>query len=317
MEYSADRLFHIYAKEWVDTYKLNDVRKVTVNKYYANIRYLKEFYPELKCGDLTSAVWQRVVDDYARERTIQTVRDFHSQFKAMLRDLVYEDVIPRDPTHRVKMWGGIKYIGKEKFLSLHEVKDLISVLNLNVKNTRFLNQRIMDWMIYVALKTGLRFSEIIAITPSDVDINNRTITVNKTWNYKTKEGGYDYPKSRHSVRTVDIDPTCAFLLNKYITDMNVQPGVPLFLNPQGRVFNSTINDHLSKQCKLAGVPAISFHSLRHTYASLLIANGVSVLQTSKWLGHADTVVTQRVYTHVTEELNSKDIDGKDTIFRGF
>ena len=72
------------------------------------------------------------------------------------------------------------------------------------------------------------------------------------------------------------------------------------------VYNSTINVKLIEWCEKAGVPRISFHGLRHTHASLLIANGVSIQSVADRLGHADTTTTQKVYIHLLKKLKAKD-----------
>ena len=85
------------------------------------------------------------------------------------------------------------------FLSLfeEEVKLLIADLDLG-------NEFNYDWMIYLALKTGLRFSEVAGLTVNDFDFENFVIHVNKTWNYKYG-GGFVLTKNESSVRDVKID----------------------------------------------------------------------------------------------------------------
>lgn len=63
---------------------------------------------------------------------------------------------------------------------------------------------------------------------------------------------------------------------------------------------------MAKHCKNQDIPIISIHGLRHTHASVLLANGVSVASLSKRLGHADITTTQKVYVHVIQELEDRD-----------
>lgn len=83
---------------------------------------------------------------------------------------------------------------------------------------------------------------------------------------------------------------------------------PVFVPHHKRVFNSTINGLLEKYCYKLDIPTISIHGLRHTHASLLLYEGVSVASVAKRLGHANTTTTQETYLHIIEELENKDND---------
>ena len=71
-------------------------------------------------------------------------------------------------------------------------------------------------------------------------------------------------------------------------------------------YNSMINYYLTKACKKACVPRITFHGLRHTHASYLIAQGVSIQSVANRLGHADTTTTQQTYIHLLKKLEMQD-----------
>lgn len=312
MEYKKNDYFYVYATNWIEMFKKNEIRKTTYQKYEVNIKFIRENFPNLKNKQISRVTWQKVINKYAEKRTYQTVKDFHNQFKAMLRDLVHEGVIDKDPTHRIVVHSKNVHVGKDKFLSLHECKKLLEQLNLGV-DTNGKIKHPNDWSMYIALKTGLRFSEVIALTPSDVDFKNNVINVDKTWNYKEKQGVFSKPKSKTSTRKVPIDPTASFMIKQLIKQTNALQGVPILHGGTTKVFNQTVNKQLKAKCQAAEIPVISFHGLRHTFASLCIANGVSLQQTSQWLGHSDTTITQQVYTHITDEMNEKDMTTKNKV----
>ena len=81
---------------------------------------------------------------------------------------------------------------------------------------------------------------------------------------------------------------------------------PIFINK--RIFNSTVNDFLTRKCKEANVPLITIHGLRHTHASILLFAGVSIASVAKRLGHSSMTTTQKVYLHIIQELENKDVD---------
>ena len=81
---------------------------------------------------------------------------------------------------------------------------------------------------------------------------------------------------------------------------------PIFVSE--KVYNSTVNDILTRHCKKADIPVISVHGLRHTHASLLLFAGVSIASVAQRLGHSSMTTTQKTYLHIIQELENKDVD---------
>ena len=107
-----------------------------------------------------------------------------------------------------------------------------------------------------------------------------------------------------SVRKIHIDWPAVVQFSELIKDKPEDE--PLFVDC--KVYNSTVNDVLRRRCKLAGIPTISIHGLRHTHASLLLFAGVSIASVARRLGHASINTTQKTYLHIIQELENKDID---------
>ena len=82
---------------------------------------------------------------------------------------------------------------------------------------------------------------------------------------------------------------------------------PIFVG-EDKVYNSTVNEVLTRHCKKCGISAISIHGLRHTHASLLLFAGVSIASVARRLGHASMTTTQKTYLHIIQELENKDVD---------
>ena len=179
---------------------------------------------------------------------------------------------------------------------MDETKRLVSSLN-------FSQEINMDWFVVIALKTGLRFSELLALTPNDFDFSYQTVSVNKTWNYKG-EGGFLPTKNKSSVRKIQIDWQTTSQFVRLVKGMNGNE--PIFIN--GKVYNSTINSILTRHCKKLGLPIISIHGLRHTHASLLLFAGVSMASVARRLGHSSMTTTQKTYLHIIHELENQDTD---------
>ena len=240
-----------------------------------------------------------MLNNYAATHEKQTTLDFHHHLKAALVDALDEGLLEHDPTRRAIIKGVDPSNKKNKFLNLYELQKLLRHLDLGDK----LN---WDWFILLVSKTGLRFAEALALTPEDFDFERQQIIVNKSWNYKTPIGNFQKTKNESSNRVVMVD---WHLMNQFKSLIrNKESDWPIFVPHNKRVFNSTVNGLLEKYCYKLDIPTISVHGLRHTHASLLLYEGVSVASVAKRLGHANTTTTQETYIHIIEELKNKDND---------
>ena len=287
--------FHEYFAIWIEVYKQGAVRPVTYQKYLMTLQRLTELAPTLKVCELDKRSYQTLLNDYARTHEKQTTMDFHNHLKSAILDAIDEGLLTSDPTRKVIIKGKAPTNKKPKFISQFELRALLKTLNLpDVPN--------WDWLILLVAKTGLRFSEALALTPNDLDFAQQKIKISKTWNYKNPNGGFAETKNLSSNRTLSIDSK----LSKQFSELTkgLAADQPFFVN--GRIFNSTVNCRLNALCKKSGMPIISLHSLRHTHASLLIFAGVSIASIAKRLGHSSVTTTQETYLHIIQELESQD-----------
>lgn len=186
---------------------------------------------------------------------------------------------------------------KIKYLNQYELHTLLKSLDRGEK----LN---WDWFIYLVAKTGMRFSEALALTPADFDFAHQSVSVSKTWNYKDG-GGFLPTKNKSSVRKIQIDWQTVMQFSELTKNMPQEK--PIFVKSK-KVYNSTVNGILERHCKDAGIPVISVHGLRHTHASLLLFAGVSIASVARRLGHASMTTTQKTYLHIIQELENQDVD---------
>ncbi|MCC4398287.1 site-specific integrase [Limosilactobacillus reuteri] len=295
----STKLFYKYYMDWIKLYKEKAVRKVTLDKYYLTHRKIKELAPELHMNELTRQSYQKLLNNYAATHEKQTTLDFHHHLKAALVDALDEGLLEHDPTRRAIIKGVDPSNKKNKFLNLYELQKLLRHLDLG-------DELNWDWFILLVSKTGLRFAEALALTPEDFDFERQQIIVNKSWNYKTPIGNFQKTKNESSNRVVMVD---WHLMNQFKSLIrNKKSDWPIFVPHNKRVFNSTVNGLLEKYCYKLDIPTISVHGLRHTHASLLLYEGVSVASVAKRLGHANTTTTQETYIHIIEELENKDND---------
>lgn len=289
-------LFSNYFEKWINVYKEGAIRKVTMEKYKLSLNWVKKLAPKLRLCDIDRVTYQQLLNDYAKDHERQTTMDFHHHLKAAILDAVDESLIERDPTRKVIIKGKQPKEKKKKYLNQFELHTLLNGLNLSEEIN-------YDWLILLIAKTGMRFSEAIALTPSDFDFSHQTLSISKTWNYKDG-GGFQPTKNRSSVRKIQLDWMVISQFSALVKDLPKDK--PIFVKE--KIFNSTINCILVRHCKDLSIPIITVHGLRHTHASLLLFGGVSIASVAKRLGHSSMNTTEKTYLHIIQELENKDVD---------
>ena len=290
-------LFCDYYERWVAVYKEGAIRKVTLDKYKMTISWLKRLVPELVLSDLNRIAYQQLLNDYALYHERQTTMDFHHQLKGAILDAVDEGLIERDPTRKAIIKGKTPSVKKIKYLNQFELHTLLTSLDLKSGVN-------WDWFILLVAKTGMRFSEALALTPRDFDFSHQMLSISKTWDYKGNSG-FLPTKNNSSVRKIQIDWQIVVKFSELVK--NLPEDKPIFVGEE-KIYNSTVNDVLARHCRDCGISVISIHGLRHTHASLLLFAGVSIASVARRLGHASMTTTQKTYLHIIQELENKDVD---------
>jgi len=248
------QFFCEYYKQWIEIYKRGAIREATMAKYLMTQKWLEKLIPELKVEELTRTAYQQLLNDYAKEHERQTTLDFHHQLKGAILDALDEGMIKRDPTRKAIIKGKTPRAKKIKYLNQFELHTLLA--DLELKETPD-----WDWFLLLVAKTGMRFSEALAITPEDFDFSRQTLSISKTWDYKGA-GGFLPTKNKSSVRKIQIDWQIVVKFSELIK--NLPQDQPIFVG-ESKIYNSTVNNILSRHCKECGISEISIHGLRHPY----------------------------------------------------
>lgn len=208
--------FYEYYRQWIEVYKRGAIRDAAMAKYLMTQKWVERLAPKLKVSELTRTAYQQLLNDYAKVHERQTTLDFpHREsercpttqavltqakllkLKGAILDAVDEGLISRDPTRKAIIKGKTPSIKKIKYLNRFELHTLIADLDIQEEPN-------WDRFILLAAKTGMRFSEALAITPSDFDFARQTLSISKTWDYKGS-GGFLPIKNKFSVRKIQID----------------------------------------------------------------------------------------------------------------
>jgi integrase len=151
-------------------------------------------------------------------------------------------------------------------------------------------------MIQVAVLTGLRQGETLGLKWTDVNWHDRQIHVRRAW----KEGAFTEPKTRHSVRTIDLPESLVLDLKKW--KLRCPKGELDLVFPNGAGKPDSHANLLQRgfypALRRAGLRKIRWHDLRHTFASLMLANGEDIVRVSRLLGHANPTITLNIYSHM-------------------
>lgn len=293
---TKDTAFHEYYADWIRIYKEGAIRDVTMKKYLMTHQWLTKLIPNLRLCNLDRINYQKLLNDYALQHERQTTMDFHHQLKGSILDAVDEGLIDRDPTRKAIIKGKTPREKKPKYLNQFELHTLLTELDSTSEVS-------WDWLIRIIAKTGLRFSEALALTPADFDFHRQSLRINKTWDYK-RDGGFLPTKNHSSNRKIQLDWQTIVQFSELTRELASDK--PIFVC--GKVYNSTVNSVLERHCKKAAIPVITIHGLRHTHASLLLFAGVSIASVARRLGHASMTTTQKTYLHIIQELENQDVD---------
>lgn len=160
----------------------------------------------------------------------------------------------------------------------------------------------------VAVRTGLRLGELLAVEWTDVDLGARTLEVGKSYDYHLDRTG---PTKSKKTRTVDLTPVCVEALRKLRKQRKVA-------NIAGLVFTDEKGERLKyyfleRTVKTISPRPIRFHDLRHTYATLRLSKGDNVIDVSRQLGHSKIGMTVDTYGHWIPGEHKSQVDALDNL----
>lgn len=294
-----------YFEQWVSIYKSNTAPPTKVH-YKNTLKIIKKHFSNTPLQHIKKSNYQSFLNEYGKTKSKETVKKINAHIRACVREAVDEGIIPSDFTRNATISGQDSKKSDEKHINYTESKLLSSYLIASLKE----DNRPVYYIILLALKSGMRFAEIIALTRNDFNFKDNTININKTWGYTNSyDEGIKKTKTESSNRIIKMDKVTMRLFNHFfeVTPENIHKLV--FYNPASKykVFSNTgVNKALKKILRDLKIEEISIHGLRHSHASILFYKGISVQYISERLGHADVDTTIRIYTHLIKELREED-----------
>ncbi len=239
----------------------------------------------------------------------KTILEHHRLLRAMLHKAVYWQLIVANPAERVQAPKARK--PKRKSYDDEQTKILLENLEkLSVEETKY------KVAIILTVFTGVRLGELMGLEWQDVDFKNGIISINRSSQYLSDMGVFTKtPKTESSIREIAIPEFIISLLEEYKLWYEDQKSIygelwtnsdRLFVQADGKPMHpSSISKWFVKYVSTIGLPVINFHGLRHTNASLLVAQNVDIAVVSARLGHAQISTTLDFYVHPLLSHNRK------------
>lgn len=263
----------------------------------------------------------------------KTILHYHRLISVILVQAVRDRLIPDNIADRNHMKAPKLEYKETNFLNDDEVRNVLELLEKeNIK---------WKTAMYLLIYSGIRRGELMGLEWSDVDFTNRVIHIRRTSQYVRSMGIVTKsPKNRTSFRTVKLSEMMFAVLQEYRDywdsqrlelikkniwkekiEITLADGTSetvhnerLFIKKDSTPMNpDSITEWTRKFVKRNQLPNFSPHALRHTHATLLIAEGVSIPAVSHRLGHASVTTTSRVYIHAiqsADEIASEALDNR-------
>ena len=301
----SDMLFSDYLTEWLKIIK-STVRRTTFSSYSSLVKsVIKPYFEKLEVT-LDGLKPIHIQTFYTRELervTSSTVIHYHAVIRRALIYAVKIELLDSNPIDRVERPKKEHYIpAYYDSQEINRLFELVAGTDLEVP-------------VKLAAFYGLRREEVLGLRWKAIDFEENTITINHTVtqieeNGKTVTVASDTTKTKSSMRTLPMVPqfrelllrkkeeqaelrrVCGKCYNKEFLDY-------VCVNALGeRIKPSYLTNSFPAFVVKNGMRRIRFHDLRHSCASLLLANGVSLKHIQEWLGHSDFSTTANIYAHL-------------------
>ena len=305
-----DPTFGELASLWLENYKTT-VKPSTFENVKSKVEKMtEEHFEGLKLKKITVAYCQKIVIELSKSYVLYN--HYLSVINRIFKYAVLMDVLNSNPFDKVIKPKSRQTQRKGNFLTKEELKEFLKLAQTTTLSYFFPLVHLMSY-------TGLRQGEALALKWSDIDFENKKITVNKTAVRIKEKQTLQTPKTKNSKRVISIDSATLSILRSWKKDqikIYFKNGKHfkgdenfIFTNQRGewvhihnfiRYFKRFIAGHKLK--------TITPHGLRHTHASLLFSAGVEPKNISDRLGHSTVQITLDLYTHITEEQRTDTVE---------
>lgn len=302
--------FEELASMWLENYKTT-VKTSTFENVKSKIEKMtEEHFKDMKLKQITVAYCQKVAIELSK--TYVLYNHYLSVINRIFKYAVLMDIINSNPFDKVIKPKSRQTQRKGNFLTKEELKEFLKLAS-NATLPYFFP------LVHLMAYTGLRQGEALALKWSDIDFENKKITVNKTAVRIKEKQTLQTPKTKNSKRVISIDPNTLSILKEWRKDQikNYFKKGKHFEGEENFIFTNKWGDwvHIHNFIRYFrrfiadnNLKKITPHGLRHTHASLLFSAGVEPKNISDRLGHSTVQITLDLYTHITEEQRTDTVE---------
>lgn len=288
-----------YFKIWYQAFKEPVIADSTKRGYHASFVFIKEFFKNRKLREITRLQYQEFINWYGSNHAKVSVTKIHCMMMNMVNSAVYDGIISSNFTKGISIVSNNDRKRKIDYLNLSETKRVIKHL-ITHNNKKYTSR----FMILTAFLTGMRLSEIQALTWEDIDFSNRTIDINKS--YDSRKNVFKPTKTESSIRNIVVPK----ILLKQLEKLKTNQKKLVFMNCLGTVpstssVNKVLRRILDEELHIQRTPYV-FHSIRHSFVALQYANNIDFYTISKHLGHKNPTTTINTYSYLMEEKKTKE-----------
>ena len=284
-----------YMTRWLE--RADHLRPITRKRYEQLVRL--QVIPRLGSLELRKVQPQHVADLYASlrgKKAPATIGQLHAVLHSAFDQALQWNMIARNPVSAVK---APKVEQREmRVLSLPEIHRFLSAVEGDP----------LEALYVLAVTTGARQGELLALRWQDVDLDAGTLTIAATLTRMDGEWKRMPPKTKGSVRTLHLTALGTKALRSHQLRMaeellplrsRTEGEVPVFLHRGDWVNGFHVTERqLKPLLRRSGLPAIRFHDLRHVFASLMLSQGVRPDLVAQMLGHSNPATTLKIYAHL-------------------
>jgi integrase len=305
----SDILFTQFLLDWLDMMRSN-IEVTTYAAYAMGIKnkivpYFKEHRPGLRLCHVTPKDIQDYYTFEMKENGVSanTVIHRHANIRKAMQYAFKTGLIDTNPADRIERPKKEKFVGS--FYNEKELENLFEIVKGDP----------IELGVILAAFYGLRRSEAVGLKWDAIDFEKKTITIKHTVTQVCLEGKStviekDRTKTKSSYRTLPLVEPFEQLLLRLKAEQTLnwklcgkayckKDSAYIYVNGLGELVKpGYITQHFPLVLEKNGLRKIRFHDLRHSCASLLYANGVSLKEIQEWLGHSDISTTSNIYTHL-------------------
>lgn len=293
--------FSDYFKDWYTTFRKH-IAEGTKGAYKVAHDNIESYFGDKPIQHITKREYQEFLNLYAETHVKHSTAKLNSRIRACVSEAIDENLITSDFTKNAEVFGKVSSKKpSEKHLDYKESETLLNVLHEKA------NEGYEYLILLLLLTSGIRFGEAQGLIESDFNFFNNTLTIERTWDY-INGTGFAPLKNDAPARTILLDEHTMTLFKKYIKEKPVYLANThnlIFFDPSTKfkvIANKKLNTIFRDLLKELNLKQITVHGLRHTHASILLYEGVSVYYVSERLGHGDIETTTRYYAHILSEL---------------